>query len=86
MGLRGWIATILFAAMCVAGMGTLVSQTSLDGSARDAGERARRTALDPAANEGKRVAEIIPLSLEAGAALQSRTPPAKPRGPILRLR
>lgn len=85
MGFRGWIATCLFSALCVAGMGTLISQASL-GPTGDAGETTRRTSLDPAADEGKRIAEIVPASLESGTAIQSRTPSAKPRGPILRLR
>jgi hypothetical protein len=85
---KAWVATSLFAAFCLAGITTLVSQANFPKPALGSTGPGARGSLDPGSSTGEEVRELLPLGLEAGARAHEgaeKEPPA-PDGPILRLR
>jgi hypothetical protein len=84
---NGWIASVLFATLCLGGMATLVSQADYAiPTAAPAGER--RWTMDPAPNPTRALEDIVPLGLSTGAEVQTSpaTEPGKGSGRVLRLR
>lgn len=84
---RGWIATAMLAALCFAGITTLVSQTGYSGAPEREG-RDRRASLDPGEGSGDTLGDLAEHGLRAGAEIQSSVAAeeAPSRGKILRLR
>ncbi len=85
---KGWIASALFAAMCLAGVTTLLMQEGASGTSIPVGSGGGTTALDPAAARGLGFGEVVPLSLRKGAELQAEVSRKETAdaGKILRLR
>ena len=85
---KGWIASALFAALCLAGITTLLSQADLEGRFAPAPATTQRTMLDPPQTSDGDYGRLVPSSLREGAEVQARKQGTLPTGDrrTLRLR
>lgn len=80
-----WIASTLFVALCLGGMTTMLSQSSM-GPGASAETSDRRRTLDPGSSTSPEFGELVPLGIRRGAELKPRGGTEAPKAPVLRLR
>lgn len=80
-----WIASTLFVALCLGGITTMLSQSSIGaGASAETGDL--RRSLDPGSSTSTEFGELVPLGIRRGAELKPRGSTAAPKAPVLRLR
>ena len=83
---KGWLASMLFSAFCLAGIITLASQANITRGQVSA--KGQRTTLDPGKGASQDFGGVVPAALKKSAAIQaaSRKDEPKPERQILHLR